>query len=231
MYDPVSKRKIAQYALKQVGYEDGGKSVLDIGFGFGLVLLSLDRSDSVTGIELAESTVEQVRRRAEKIGFSSAEFHVYGGKGKFALPDSFFDLIICSHVLEHVPDDVFLIEEITRMLKPGGIAFLNVPINEEHFPDPRHSRKYSSGEFLCLIEKKRLRVVYSYHGDRLWSVIGWFFEKRYHKQIPVLGFVISSMINVLFSLWPFKIQIWFEERFLKKFKPRQFAVCARKYMS
>jgi 2-polyprenyl-3-methyl-5-hydroxy-6-metoxy-1,4-benzoquinol methylase len=43
--------------------------------------------------------------------------------------DESFDLIICSHVLEHIPDDRLAIKELFRVLKPGGRAILQVPIS------------------------------------------------------------------------------------------------------
>ena len=43
-------------------------------------------------------------------------------------PSSFFDLIICNHVLEHVPDDGGALRELFRILRPGGWAILQVPI-------------------------------------------------------------------------------------------------------
>jgi SAM-dependent methyltransferase len=39
-----------------------------------------------------------------------------------------FDAVLCSHVLEHVPDDRQALREIVRVLKPGGWALLAVPI-------------------------------------------------------------------------------------------------------
>lgn len=42
-----------------------------------------------------------------------------------------FDGILCSHVLEHVPDDRRALGEFYRVLKPGGWAVLNVPIEGE----------------------------------------------------------------------------------------------------
>ena len=39
-----------------------------------------------------------------------------------------YDFIYCSHVLEHIPNDKKAISEIYRVLKPGGIAMLTVPI-------------------------------------------------------------------------------------------------------
>lgn len=44
------------------------------------------------------------------------------------LPDESFDVIHVSHVLEHIPDDVAAMRELHRMLAPGGLAVLAVPM-------------------------------------------------------------------------------------------------------
>ena len=44
-------------------------------------------------------------------------------------PDNSFDLIVCNHVLEHIGDDHKAISELARVLKPGGVAILQVPIS------------------------------------------------------------------------------------------------------
>lgn len=56
-----------------------------------------------------------------------------------ALPfeDSSFDCILCSHVLEHIPDDRLAMRELRRVLRPGGWALVNVPVKGEvTFEDP-----------------------------------------------------------------------------------------------
>jgi SAM-dependent methyltransferase len=53
--------------------------------------------------------------------------------------DNVFDVVICNHVLEHVPDDRQAIREILRVLKPGGFAILQVPMDmemEKTYEDP-----------------------------------------------------------------------------------------------
>jgi len=44
-------------------------------------------------------------------------------------PDNTFDAIICIHVLEHVPDDRKAMSELLRIMKPGGWALLQCPVD------------------------------------------------------------------------------------------------------
>ncbi|MDQ3099942.1 MAG: class I SAM-dependent methyltransferase [Bacteroidota bacterium] len=61
-----------------------------------------------------------------------------------------FDLVICNHVLEHVPDDARAMREIYRVLKPGSTAILQVPVSRisDHtvedptITDPKLREKY-----------------------------------------------------------------------------------------
>ncbi len=55
--------------------------------------------------------------------------------------DNMFDFIMCTHVLEHVEDDNKAMKELYRVLKKGGNALINVPINDayEHsFENPEY---------------------------------------------------------------------------------------------
>ena len=63
---------------------------------------------------------------------------------------NFFDLIICNHVLEHIPDDAKAMSELFRVLKPSGKAIINVPFNktlevtleDEKYNTPELREKY-----------------------------------------------------------------------------------------
>src|SRR5204863_3663135 len=57
---------------------------------------------------------------------------------QIALPDDQFDVVICSHVLEHV-DDRLAIPELHRIVRPGGVLVAMVPVVEgwrSTFEDP-----------------------------------------------------------------------------------------------
>lgn len=41
--------------------------------------------------------------------------------------DNAYDIILCNHVLEHIPDDTKALQELYRVLKPGGMAILQIP--------------------------------------------------------------------------------------------------------
>jgi SAM-dependent methyltransferase len=45
--------------------------------------------------------------------------------------DGDFDLVLCSHVLEHVPNDRRAMLELCRVLRPGGTALIQAPVNYE----------------------------------------------------------------------------------------------------
>ncbi len=59
---------------------------------------------------------------------------------KIQYPDQTFDVVICNHVLEHVPDDLKAMKEIHRVLKEDGWAVLQVPFSpvlKETYEDSR----------------------------------------------------------------------------------------------
>lgn len=57
-------------------------------------------------------------------------------------PDASFDAILCSEVLEHVPEPTHALDEFTRLLKPGGVLLLTAPFGSNVHMAPYH---YCSG--------------------------------------------------------------------------------------
>jgi predicted SAM-dependent methyltransferase len=49
------------------------------------------------------------------------------------LPSESIDLIICYHVLEHIPNDMQAMRELYRILKAGGTAYIQTPFSKEQF--------------------------------------------------------------------------------------------------
>ena len=100
-------------------YKPRGK-VLEIGSGMGYMMELLeDASFSVKGIEPADSLVKYSRKK--KLDVTKGYFE------KIKMDPSSFDVVVINHVLEHIKDPVNFLEKIKRVLKPGGILFLQVP--------------------------------------------------------------------------------------------------------
>jgi len=81
-------------------------------------------------------------------------------------PDDFFDIVICSEVMEHVPDEKKAVSEIVRVLKPGGEMAASVP---RHLPEKicwLLSEKYhsASGGHIRIYKKEQIRSLFSEAG-------------------------------------------------------------------
>jgi SAM-dependent methyltransferase len=81
-------------------------------------------------------------RRSRGIDYLSIDLHGPHAMAKMDLmaldaPGDSFDAIYCSHVLEHVADDRKAMREMFRVLRPGGLALIMVPLSDQPtFEDP-----------------------------------------------------------------------------------------------
>jgi 2-polyprenyl-6-hydroxyphenyl methylase/3-demethylubiquinone-9 3-methyltransferase len=104
-----------------------GKDVLDLGCAGGFMAEALDaRGARVTGIDPAEEAIRAARAHA---GGEGRDIRYDVGIGE-ALPygDAAFDAVVCVDVLEHVGDLPKVVDEVARVLRPGGL-FLYDTIN------------------------------------------------------------------------------------------------------
>lgn len=54
------------------------------------------------------------------------------------VPDGSFDMVLCTEVLEHVPEPIKAVQEIGRILKPGGRLLLTAPLGSFLHQEPYH---------------------------------------------------------------------------------------------
>jgi SAM-dependent methyltransferase len=101
-------------------------------------------------------------------------------------PDGTFDRIICSEVLEHIPDDSAALRELFRILKPGGRLAATVPTwfpekvcwrlsDEYHAPfvEGGHVRIFGEPELRAKMRAAGLRPGDSHHAHALHSPYWW----------------------------------------------------------
>ena len=110
---------------------DGMKNILDIGSGAGQVLSHLLKYSSadarITGIDLSRTMLERARKRLQ----SNRPRLVVSDLSRLPFPRETFDCVTCCYVLEHLPDARLGLQEIARVLVPGGRVLLFV--TEDNF--------------------------------------------------------------------------------------------------
>jgi ubiquinone/menaquinone biosynthesis C-methylase UbiE len=122
----------AQY--ERLGVQPRDK-VLDLGCGFGRhAFEAARRGASVVALDAGTDEVLGVvatfAAMVEAGELSSDSLHatvVQGDALQLPFPDAAFDRVICSEVLEHIPEDLAAMNELTRVLRPGGTMAITVP--------------------------------------------------------------------------------------------------------
>lgn len=121
-------------------------------------------------------------RKYEQIDYRSADLFMKGVDDKVDITnmkiyqDNSYDFIICSHILEHIPEDKKALNEIHRVLKKGAMAILMVPIMTTlehtyedlsitdpdkralHFGQDDHVRVYAKNEYIYLLKNSGFKV-------------------------------------------------------------------------
>jgi 2-polyprenyl-3-methyl-5-hydroxy-6-metoxy-1,4-benzoquinol methylase len=138
-YMRTSKVFLALRLLKETEISLEGKAVFDYGFGAGTFFLHCPRSAKLGGCEIEPSTVREVEENLRRHGYERISLKTIDLN---RIEESLqghreYDLCLCSHVLEHVPDPPALIRQLSSILKPGGHLIFLVPINER-YPDAHH---------------------------------------------------------------------------------------------
>jgi ubiquinone/menaquinone biosynthesis C-methylase UbiE len=114
----VRRRKVLEL------FDRPGSHVLDVGCGPGVMAEEiLARGCRFWGVDPSEKMISIARGRFG--GHPNARL-VQGDAGRLPFTDSFFDAVLCMGVIDSVPDGHQAVQEMVRVLKPGGTLILSV---------------------------------------------------------------------------------------------------------
>lgn len=112
--------------------------------------------------------------------------------------DSIFDSVLCTQVLEHVYEHDKMIQEIYRVLKPGGTLILTVPFSWELHEEPYDFFRYTKHALKQLFETNGFQIDYIKPNGGKWAAI---YQLRnnmlYHSFITNKTF-INKLKKILF---------------------------------
>ena len=96
---------------------------------------------------------------------------------KLPFSDEQFDWVVCNHVLEHIPNDKIAMQQIYRVLKPGGTAILQVPLRPDQntYEDDRITDP-----------KERAQVFGQYDHVRIYG-------RDYQNRLEQVGFQVKML--------------------------------------
>lgn len=112
-------------------------SLLDVGGSTGIIDNELTKHfGKVVGIDIDDGAIKYAREHFEAENL----FFQVGDAMALEFEDESVDVVVCSHVYEHVPDPSTMMQEIHRVLKPGGACYFaansRLMIMEPHYNLP-----------------------------------------------------------------------------------------------
>jgi SAM-dependent methyltransferase len=126
-------------------------------------------------------------------GNSAADIH--GFADAIPLAENSVDTILCTQVLEHVPDAEKALRELHRVLRPGGIAILTVPQYWPLHEEPYDFRRYTRIGFEQLIRS---------HGFEILDY------RAQGRGAAVAGQALNNAILCAGDTFPVKDRLWFK---------------------
>lgn len=113
--------------------------LIDLGCGDGYWLKQLENK-RISHLNLEGIDYNEIRiKRAKKILSPEIKLHINDLNSY--QPTEKFDIVLCTHVIEHIPDDTAFLKSIKKILKTKGILILATP-NEGSFLEQRRNKKY-----------------------------------------------------------------------------------------
>lgn len=146
--------------------------VVDVGVGgSGYTVIEAARTGAdAVGCDLSPTGVAAARRRAVAEGVDESTLWICCSAERLPLAAATFSSALAIAVLEHVPDDIAMLSELARVLRPGGKAWVTVPHALRHIAawfripnrlhDRRlgHLRRYDAEELIAAAESVGLVV-------------------------------------------------------------------------
>ena len=191
-------------------------NVLEYGSGDGSILEYLDKNSdfkNLYGVEISKSGIESLKKKNIKKLVEVSKFDGY------VLPykDKEFDMVYCSHVIEHVEFPRILLREIKRVSKYLIIEipldyYIGIDKNVKHFLNYGHIDIYTPSTFKFLLKSEKFKILKQLHTNPSEKIIQyqWFVNQQQNKSLKNLLKLKSLKLKQLLK------KIIFTKKFYKE---------------
>lgn len=146
--------------LSQLGFGCADARIFELGFGAGDLLFQFPTGCTLMGVELSEAAVQAIAADPRLDRYHGDWFRPLAEDGSVPAPPRRADLVLASHVLEHVPDDRRMVAQLVSIARKGGLVAVFVPIEPTGF-DPKHIRTYTVDSLAELMAGEGLKIVHA----------------------------------------------------------------------
>jgi len=180
-FQPLIENFVRMVGARHIGFLSRnlapGARVLDVGCGRGVLLGALaDRGFEVYGVEISPEAARGADPRAE--------IRIAPKLADVGFEDSSFDEVIIWHVFEHMDDPRGTLEEVNRILEPGGYLAIAVPNFESaqarwtgaawfHLDLPRHLYHFPVSALRKMLVQTGFDVISEHHFSLRQNPFGW----------------------------------------------------------
>ena len=207
-----SKRYVIETLKSRKEYHFAGefgkaKHVLDYGCGPGFGSEILSRyAKKVIAVDIRTKAINYAKSKYIKPNLS---FQIISSSKPLPFEDNYFDVIISSHVIEHIPNVSSYLNELNRILKVNGVLILSTPNRKFRLLpfqkpyNPYHLREYTPKSFKKEIKKIFQKVsIKGVYGTKEITII----ENKRKKALknPLKVYIYSPITFILRKILPIK---------------------------
>ncbi|MBI3885503.1 MAG: class I SAM-dependent methyltransferase [Opitutae bacterium] len=181
----LASRRLAVESMRSLG-ANRPIDILDVGCSSGFVLEELQNAlpqASLIGADYIRGPLEGLARRMPRLPLLQFDLR------HCPLPDACVDGITCLNVLEHIDDHVAALRNMHRILRPGGIAHVEVPagpqlfdIYDEHL---MHHRRYRLRELVQIARETGFGIRLATHLGFIIYPVFWSVKKNNRRKLAL----------------------------------------------
>ncbi|OGY17025.1 MAG: hypothetical protein A2784_04215 [Candidatus Chisholmbacteria bacterium RIFCSPHIGHO2_01_FULL_48_12] len=181
------------------------KTILDIGCGAGTISLYLaNQGANIIGIDISRKAIDSCKKSAKALKLKDRTQFICNTIEQIKFRRK-FDLIICSEIIEHIPNDKAFLKRVYKLLKNNGLLILSTPsinaplykigLAQNFDKQVGHIRRYSKKQISDLVKKSGFTI------EKVKLTEGvlrnFFFLTRFGWFIKFFRGIISDIVTVI----------------------------------